>query len=152
MYKRQRKVRFQFNVGAKYRVDSGPEFDSLNSMVELSTGEHVVTAVGNNSCCETKTQKLKVEPGEGTQVVVVTLVFKPFTLHVIGGDGAKITVKNKLTGAVVWSGSGTPARIPMGDDTNIPATITVEATGFPPKTADYTLVPGDTRSFVLEAK
>jgi hypothetical protein len=145
-----RKVRFQINYGAKYRVDGGPEFDSLNAVQELSLGEHTIEVVGNYGCCETKTAKFKVEAGEGEQRVEVTLTLKPSLVAVVGAEGAKLTVRNKLTGAVLASGTGM-LKVPM-NDTKIEATITVEATGFPPKTETHTLVPGDTRYIQLDAK
>jgi serine/threonine-protein kinase len=142
----RRRVRFAINFGAKYRVDGGPERDALVTE-DLAVGEHTVDVVGNNNCCESKSVRFRVEPGEGEQVVAISLTLQPHRIFVAGAERARVTVRRE-GGAILASGPA-PLAVPM-TDTNVAATVTVEAPGFLSKTETYKLVPGDARYIRLD--
>ena len=139
-----RRVRFNVTFALSYSIDGGASHDAFAEPIqELPLGEHTVAIVGRSSCCMPFSRKFKVEAGEGELLVTDKLTFKPATITVVGAEGAKVTVRRSSDDVVIASGLA-PLQIPM-TDTQLAVKVTAEATDFPPKTATYTLAPGDTR-------
>lgn len=138
----KRRVRFSMFPAGKYSIDGGPSHDSFSEPVqELSVGEHTVTITGNANCCEILTKPFRVLPGEGEQTLdQFRLTFRPARLNVIGAEGAKLTVRRD--GETIAAGPA-PLDVKVGERTDV--VVTIEVTGFPAKTVNVTLVPGDAR-------
>lgn len=140
----RRRVRFNIFPPGSYSVDNGPPHDTFGDPVqELSVGEHTISITGRSGCCDPFTQKFRVEAGEGEQPQPFKLVLKAAKINVTGAEGAKVTVVRSADGVQLATGNA-PLSVVL-TDTQVGVTITVEASGFPTKTENVTLVPGDAR-------
>jgi eukaryotic-like serine/threonine-protein kinase len=145
----KRRVRFNVFPPGNYSIDGGASHDTFGDPVqELTLGEHTISITGRSACCEPFTQKFRVEAGDGEQAQPFKLVLKPAKVIVTGAEGAKVTVVRQSDGTQIASGSA-PLSVVLSE-TQVPVTITVEATGFPTKSQNVTLVPGDARYVQFE--
>ncbi|GAC1363784.1 MAG: hypothetical protein NVSMB47_15470 [Polyangiales bacterium] len=141
-----RRARFNVFPAGSFTIDGEGPFEPLAAGErELTVGEHLIPATGVKGCCAPYSSRVKIVEGDGVQLIDIRLTLNP--AHVFLGkapEGATVSIVVRTkTGEVLAQGPA-PLSVPI-KDTSVPVTITLEASGYPSRSIEATLAPGDAR-------